>query len=294
MKWLRTELELPTVELDPVRAQLLLDGVAGWEEDEGLDISTLVFYTGVPQEDALEEARLQAEGRSWGSEHVRSSTRWVDDEDWAHAWKAFWKPQRIGERLWVVPSWETCQPGKDDRVITLDPGMAFGTGTHETTRMCLVWLEKRVRPGMRVLDVGCGSGILAVAAVLHGAQSCLAIDNDPIAVRTSLENALGNGVQDRIMVREGNGLAAVAEGEGPFDLITANLVADLVKAIAPELLSNMAEGALFVGSGIIRERADEVRQALEAAGLEHQEWEFLGEWASVAAARSASPSGTLS
>ena len=206
----------------------------------------------------LLRSRLLAQGVDFALD-----TQGVRQEDWENSWKQYYHPIEIGARLAVAPTWEDYQ-GHGRTVLRMDPGMAFGTGTHETTALCLSVLEQRVQGGERVLDIGTGSGILAVAALLLGAQSALGVDIDPMAVRTATENARRNGVEERLTVFVGD----LAKGaSGTYDIITANIVADAILRLAPAVPPLLASGGLFVASGIIDERAEEVAQGLAQAGL---------------------------
>lgn len=198
----------------------------------------------------------------------------VEDADWENNWKAFYKPMEIGERLIVIPDWEDADP-KGRVALRLNPGLAFGTGGHATTRLCLTALEKYVRPGMRVLDLGCGSGILSIASLLLGAGSAFGCDVDEKAVDIAYENAALNGLgKDRYTLRAGDVLSDAGlqkELGGGYDIIVANIVADVIIALAPAVRRLMKEDGLFLASGIIDTRADEVREALEAAGFTVEE-----------------------
>ena len=190
----------------------------------------------------------------------------VEQEDWQNGWRKYYHPMDIGKRLAIVPSW---QEYDTDRVkLILDPGLAFGTGGHETTSLCLEALDERVRGGERVLDIGTGSGILAIAALKLGAGRAEGVDIDPVAVRTAGENAALNGVADKLTVLVGD-LSDKASGR--YDIITANIVANAIISLAPAVPGLMAENAAFIASGIIDSRKDEVIAALEAAGLTVQE-----------------------
>ncbi len=194
----------------------------------------------------------------------------VEDADWENNWKAFYKPMEIGERLIVIPDWEEADP--HGRVaLRLNPGLIFGTGSHATTRLCLQALERLVQPGMRVLDLGCGSGILSIAALLLGADSAFGCDIDDKAVDVAYENAALNGIgKDRYTVRAGDVLSDKglrADMGAGYDVVVANIVADVIIALAATARSLMAPGGYFLCSGIIDDRAGEVREKLEENGF---------------------------
>ncbi|KUK41460.1 MAG: Ribosomal protein L11 methyltransferase [Clostridia bacterium 62_21] len=205
--------------------------------------------------------------------------RQVREEDWAHAWRRHYRPFRVGKRFVVRPPWEEYPGFPDDLVIVLDPGMAFGCGTHPTTQMCLAMLEEAVRPGMRVCDVGTGSGILAIAAALLGAGRVEAVDNDPTAVRVARKNVEANGLAGKIDVRQGYLLDAV---EGPLDLVVANITADVILRLVPAAARVLAPGGVFIAGGIIRDRMPEVIKAVAGAGWRRLRTEERGEWAMLA------------
>ena len=191
----------------------------------------------------------------------------VNEEDWATSWKAFYHTTRIGKKMVIVPMWEEYEEKDGDVVIRMDPGMAFGTGTHETTRLVIELLEKYTVPGCRMLDVGCGSGILAICASKLGAELCRAYDIDPVAVRVAKENIEISG-QTNISCEQSDLLRQVDISDGKYDLITANIVADIIIRMAPDVEAYMNDGATLLASGIITERAEEVVSALEACGLD--------------------------
>lgn len=205
----------------------------------------------------LFEERLKTSGIGY-----QLGTAGVQQEDWQNAWKAYYHATDIGRRLAIVPSWETYDT--DRTVITMDPGLAFGTGTHETTSLCLETLDRLVRGGERVLDIGTGSGILAIAALKLGARAAEGVDIDPMCVRTAGENAARNGVADRFTVLVGD-LSDKASGQ--YDIITANIVASAILSLAPHVPPLLAPGGWFMASGIIDERKQEVLDGLRAAGL---------------------------
>lgn len=187
----------------------------------------------------------------------------VNESDWANTWKQYYKPLHIGNRIVIVPKWEEYEPQKDELVVRMDPGMAFGTGSHETTKLVIGMLENRVSDGCTVLDVGCGSGILAICAKKLGAGVCRAYDIDPIAVEVAAENAAENGCE----VECGTSDLLRGVKAGKYDIICANIVADIIIRMAPDIGAFMGEHSTLLASGIISERAAEVVDALEANGL---------------------------
>jgi len=256
-------------------------GCAGWRSEPDA-------VSGYLPVDDRPEGTLEALGEALGAlpeagiPDVSSeiTLRFVEEADWANAWKQFFKPQRVGERIVVKPTWESWDAAPGDVVVPIDPGMAFGTGLHATTRLCLRALERHVRPGVRVADVGAGSGILAIAAALLGAAAVAAVDIDPLAVRVARENVADAGV---------GGIVSVAEGSAPpagaFDIVAANILADVILGMAPALRDALTPNGLLIASGIIDSRAEDVRRGLEAAGLIVEETTVEGEWAAILARR---------
>lgn len=211
--------------------------------------------------------------------------RTVNEEDWANAWKEHFQVHRVGQRVVIVPTWRQHEPQPGDIVINLDPGMAFGTGLHPTTRLCLVLLEETVRPGDRVLDLGTGSGILAIAAARLGAGSVAALDTDAVAVEAARANVAANGVQDVVTVGLGS-LGPKPRPDAPaYDLVAANIIAKVLRELAVPLARSLRPGGLLVASGIIQEREGEVAEAFVAAGLTLQERRVEGDWVAVVCRR---------
>ena len=206
----------------------------------------------------------------------------VHDEDWSEVWKKFYKPFRAGRNLVVKPTWELYDPQPGDKIIEIDPGMAFGSGTHETTGMCLELLEEAMKGGESVIDVGTGSGILAIGAAMLGAKDVLAIDIDPTAVRVAQENIEHNGLTDKIRAVEGNLLAS---SDGVCELCVANIIADVICMFAAPLNDHIVPGGLFICSGIIKEREQDVVDALNAANYTILEIRRKGEWVAMLSRR---------
>lgn len=199
----------------------------------------------------------------------------MEDSNWLERWRDFYHPVRVGKSLLVRPTWEAAGEAPGLLVIEMDPGMAFGCGTHPTTTMCMTLLEDAVRGGEAVLDVGTGSGILAIAAARLGASRVLAMDFDGVAVGTARENVTQNGLQDRIDVREGNLLDGV---DMPADIVVANIVADIILMLLPRAYTLLKPGGRFITSGIISHRREEMDRALTQSGLTIIKTLNEGEW----------------
>ena len=214
------------------------------------------------------------------------------EEDWANNWKQYFKPFVIGERLAIKPSWEEFDNTDGRVVLEIDPASSFGTGTHHTTRLCLELIEKYLKNGSRGLDLGCGSGILSIAALILGAKDAIAVDIDPIAETIAYENAALNGIgKDRYTVLTGDVLTDSALREKieakRYPIVTANIVASVIIALAPYAAKLLEEGGKFITSGIIDTREDEVAAALTAAGLNILEIRRGGDWRAILAEKCA-------
>lgn len=205
-----------------------------------------------------------------------------DDGEWKDKWKEYFRPFRVSDRIVICPTWEETEVRDEDILIRIDPGMAFGTGTHETTSMCLALLEQTVRPGQSVLDCGTGSGILSIAAAKLGAGEVLGIDIDPEAVRVAKENIERNGVSGTARAEQGDLTKGV-----PFtaDLVVGNLMAELIVMLTPDIAAHLAPGGRFISSGILTEKEDLVRGALEKEGFEIRRVDRKGEWCAILADR---------
>lgn len=206
----------------------------------------------------------------------------IRQEDWENNWKQYFKPFRVGERFIIKPSWETCEPEEGRMILEIDPSSSFGTGTHNTTQLCICELEHLVKPGMRLLDMGCGSGILAVAAHMLGAEDIAAVDIDPNAVKIAAENAEKNGFSLRTHVGDVIGDQALSdEIGGEYDLIVANIVADVIMGMQDILKSKLTADGILIVSGIIAPRADEVQDSLLNAGFVLDKRDQSGDWVAM-------------
>lgn len=260
----------------------LIDEGQEYRVKQGEPVSVRAY---VPVDGGEEETRQRVAEGLW---HLSSlgpnfvghlETQTVDEKDWENAWKEFFYVTHIGQRIVIRPSWREYTPAPQEIVLTLDPGMAFGTGLHPTTRMCLEQLERHLRPGMRVIDVGTGSGILALAAARLGASNIYAIDNDSVAVKSTIANTAMNGLSERIEVVAGVlDDEAAARMEGRFDLVIVNILAHVIGALAPQLARVLAPGGLLIASGIIEAHMAKAEEPLCAAGLESFERASIDDW----------------
>lgn len=207
------------------------------------------------------------------------STEAVKQEEWSTAWKQYYHPLHLGRRLVVCPSWESYERAPDEVVLTLDPGMAFGTGSHDTTRLCLELLEEHCAPGRTVLDVGSGSGILAIASVLLGCDHADGVEIDPTAVRVAQENSAINHTGDRVTFHCGD---LVEKVSGSYDIVCANIVADIIIRLLPDAGRFMKPEAVLICSGIIDEREADVLAAVEKNGFAVRDRRESGGWVALA------------
>ena len=220
-------------------------------------------------ESAMKALKSVDEDGAFGA--LKIMTAAVKDEDWSENWKQYFKPIEIGDRVLIQPEWQPLESETDRIVFKVNPGMTFGTGSHDSTRFCIEEIEKHLKPGDTMLDLGCGSGILSIIALLLGAERCDAVDIDPNAVDVAYDNLALNGIEkEKYFVTSGDIIEneSVRSRFGKYDLVAANIVADVIIALAPYVRGFMNPGGTFICSGIINERADEVKSALKAADIE--------------------------
>ncbi|MCC7448160.1 MAG: 50S ribosomal protein L11 methyltransferase [Anaerolineae bacterium] len=263
-------------------------------EDEVPPAERLTVRAYFPDDDRATDAKRQLEEALWHLGRLypmpTPAYRVVDEEDWAEAWKVNYHPLHVGRHIFIRPLWIDEPGSPDDVVIALDPGMAFGTGTHPSTQLVLEAAEDLLEnwPGAKVLDLGCGSGILSIAAAKMGATHVLGLDTDPIAVRATIENAEANGVSQLITAQEGS-LESLLHAATRFDIALVNILAKVIMAMCEQGLGSVIRpGGIGVFGGIILEQADEVEAALRSTGLVPYKRRLSGDWVVIEARRPAS------
>ncbi len=312
MNWTEVKIYTTTAGIDPLTGNMLDLGLQGFMIEDAQDFDEFLHDT-TPHWDYVDQAvmekmkdcetcvtiyvadnpqgmeelmqvrqilaRLKAQDPDGKYGRLELEMKDVDEEDWSNAWKKYYHPVQVGEHLVVCPSWEAYDRKPDQVVLTLNPGMAFGTGTHDTTRLCMELLEKYITPQDTVLDVGCGSGILAITAALLGANKIIGCDIDEVAVKVAGENAALNGVQDRIAFHQGD---LTSQVEGSFQIICANIVADVIIRLSEDAGRYLAKDGIFITSGIIDTREQDVLNALEQNGFQVIERRTSGGWVALA------------
>jgi ribosomal protein L11 methyltransferase len=282
-QWLVVTIEVPSDELHEALAEGLLALGGSAVVENGDELTT---YVPAPDdiEAWLEHARSMLHDA--GGNDVAIAWRWQENEDWSETWKRGLKPRRVGKSFIVTPSWAAPELRDGDKVIVIDPEMAFGTGEHGTTRGALRFIEQIVKPGMRVLDVGTGSAILAIGAAMLGASEVIGVDNDPDAILNARDNVVRNGVADGVALEEGFVDEAYlrAAGNSAFDVIVANVLSGVLKPLLASSFGCVVPGGFVILGGILEEEADEMLEALRAAGfvvlgedLENEWWGVLGQ-----------------
>ncbi|MEG2420701.1 MAG: 50S ribosomal protein L11 methyltransferase [Oscillospiraceae bacterium] len=291
-KWLEICLQTTAAEVEALAARLTLQGLEGLVIEDEADFLRFLEdnrqYWDYVDEDLRQrmkgaarvkfyqpdsgEGRRQIEEFTRGLTGVQISVTTLEEDDWANGWKQFYKPMAVGERLYVVPEWEQGEIPAGRVPLILNPGLTFGTGSHASTQLCLEGVEEYTKLGDRVLDLGCGSGILSIAAVNLGAKDAVCVDIDPKAVDVAYENAAMNGIgRDRYTVRAGDVLSDGSLKKElcaqKYELVLANIVADVIIALAPHAQEFLAPGGHFLCSGVIDTRGDEVAAVLAENGL---------------------------
>lgn len=316
MNWIQLKIITTTNGIDPISAVLYDMGITGieisdkddfkeflennrkyWDYvDEELEKlktadSAITVYFGDDEEGKaqLDEARIRLDelSKSTDAFWLSLETTEVKDEDWSENWKQYFKPLEIGERVLIVPEWEEV-PETDRVKFVINPGHSFGTGSHESTRMCIEEIEKNLKEGASVLDLGCGSGILSVIALLLGAKEATAVDIDPMAVETAYSNLALNNLPKEIYQGFAGDITTDKDlceklSQNKCDIVLANIVADVIISLAGYVKDFLKPDGVFICSGIIIERKDEVKDALKKAGLVIKEERTMGEWAAYTA-----------
>ncbi len=234
--------------------------------------------------DSMKEMKDLDDDDSYGRLEVEIEN--TSTEDWANNWKKYFHPMEVGEKILIKPEWEELTEPTDRLVFNINPGMSFGTGSHYTTQLCIEALEKYIKPGIKMLDLGCGSGILSILSLMLGAKEAVAVDIDPNAVDTAYENAQMNNIgREHYKVLSGN---VVTDKEiqdiisqDKYEVVAANIVADVIIGLAPKAREYMKEGGVFITSGIIEGRQDEVKEALEENGFEIVDIRNRKDWYSI-------------
>ncbi len=295
MKWLELSVSAPPEFVEPLshifyrygHGGVALEQEGGFNPDEGetpSETAWVTLKTYLPINDSTDERRNRIDVGVRLVAHVGPVTelmaRTVDEDEWQNSWKEHFHVLRVGRRLVVKPTWREYEPEPDDVVIVLDPGMAFGTGHHPTTRSCMEALERLVAPGASVLDFGCGSGILSIAASKLGAMSVLGVEADSSAVRVAKQNARENGVEHNVRVVEGT-LPRPEARAGEFDVAVANISAKVVSESAGELVRVVKDGGYVIASGIIVDNRAVVESAVAAAGATLSDEIVDGDWVTL-------------
>ena len=299
MKWLHVELNVTGELAEPVAELLTRHAPNGVSVSEGPSTEEpaggVTVHAYLPVDDELQSRRRSIEEGLWHLRQIQSLPparyRFIEDQDWSELWKQRWHQLEIGTRFLVLPSWLP-QPDTDRLVIRIDPGMAFGTGTHPSTRLCLLELEKRVQPGDRLVDLGCGSGILSIAGALLGAQEILALDIDSQAVETTKANAERNGVAEKLRVQKGSvqDLSTAERNGSTPDLIFANILAPVLEDMLDEGLADMMGNEThLILSGVIDEQVEGLVEHAEGRGLHLLEDRSENDWHALTLRRNPLP-----
>ncbi len=315
MDWIKLSISTTTEGIEPVCAVLMNCGVTGMEIDDALDFhnflennqdkwdyvdedllkahesgTTVTFYVTdnacgadmrASVSDGLNTLKNLDTEKEYGSLEIKSSG--IKEEDWAENWKQYFKPLNVGDKILILPEWEKLDAPTDRTVFTVNPGMSFGTGSHHTTQLCIKELEKFVKPDISVLDLGCGSGILSIIALLLGASNATAVDIDPNAVEIAIKNAERNSIDlSKYRTFAGNIVTDKTLysyiSDKKYDIVLANIVADVIIGMKPLIPDFLKDGGIFITSGIIKDRKDDVLSAYENCGLKLISEKAQGDW----------------
>lgn len=319
MEWTEVKIYTTTEGIEPVSAMLLETGVTGIQVEDDRQLKeylseSSVYWDYVDEEllnKPIGETKLivYVSSNPYGNEILLSikeglnrlksmdigldlgrleleTTENLNDEEWLNKWKDFYKPFKVGERLLIKPVWENVENTEGRVVFTINPGHVFGTGLHQTTQLCMLQLEKYVKETSVVADLGCGSGILSIVSLLFGAKSAFAVDIDANAIKTAYENAAFNGIdKSRYYVTSGNVVTDKALqdeiGYGKYDIVVANIIADVIIGISPVVSKQLKSDGVFIASGIIKDRVNDVYEALDKNGFEAVDTDLKDEWVSI-------------
>lgn len=289
MRWAEIQVETTAQAQDAVTNYMMENGCGGTAVQGEAPVIVKCY---LPVDDRLEERLLHIKagikelpkfGLDAGIGEV--TVRYAEDKDWSEAWKSFFHTVRVGKRIVIKPSWESYEPEPRDIVIELDPGMAFGTGNHPTTRLCLEALEKYMKPRKLAIDFGTGSGILAIAAAKLRASLVIAFDSDALAVKAARDNVIRNGVEESVEVHQADNFDFI---DIKADIITANIVAEIIIENVEAIANALKTGGALITSGITTHKSIEVEQSLRNAGFDIAKTASEGEWVAIVAIKGSS------
>lgn len=318
MNWIRVSIYTTSEGIEPVSGRLYQLGIAGLEIEDEQDFKDFLEnnkqYWDYVDDDLIKEKEGETQVKAYVSDDasgrelllaIKSTLQELKaidednefgrleievdnmtEQDWANNWRQYFHPIEIGEKLMIKPEWEELSEPTDRIIFNIEPGMSFGTGSHYTTQLCLEALEQYIKPGIKMLDLGCGSGILSIISLLLGADEAVAVDIDPNAVDTAYQNAARNGVgKEKYIVLAGNVVtdADIQDkiSKNKYEVVAANIVADVIIGLAPKAREYMKEGGVFITSGIISDRIEDVKAALIENGFEIKEINQRKDWASI-------------
>lgn len=317
MDWIKVKIYTTSEGIEPLSGRLYSLGITGLEIEDEQDFLDFLEnnkqYWDYVDEDLMEAKKGETTVSAYVSDNasghemlmeIRNTVREMKsidvdnsfgrleididnmrEDDWANNWKKYFHPMEVGEKILIKPEWEECENNGDRIVFNINPGMTFGTGSHYTTQLCIEALEKYITKGCKMLDLGCGSGILSIISLLLGASDATAVDIDPNAVGIAYQNAQRNNVdRSRYHVYDGNVISDIELQDkisGKYEVVCANIVADVIIALAPMVRQYISEGGIFITSGIIEDRVDDVKKALTQNGFEIVSVSQRKDWMSI-------------